>query len=138
MEYQLQLNPFVRKDGWKYKVIQITDITLHTSHHEQPASIGKKIVQAFKSMRPGRIYSPISYARPNDSSTDKRRAFVDLLKKDPAFVKMIREEEQNGCKVLIGLPKEIPILMGRDTVEFLASVNGKRVLRGLAKNSQQS
>ena len=51
---------------------------------------------------------------------------------------MVMEEQKNGYKVLLELPKEIPILAGKDTIEFLASVNGKRILRGLAKNNPMS
>ncbi len=138
MEYQLQLNRFVPEEGWKYKVIRITDIALHTSH-KQPTSIGKKLKQAFKSMKPGRIYGSISYAEPATTpSPENQTAVLDLIKKDPEFVKMVMEEQKNGYKVLLELPKEIPILAGKDTIEFLASVNGKRILRGLAKNNPMS
>lgn len=136
MNYELQLNRFVPKKGQKYKKIEITDITLHTSHKE-PSSIGKKIRQAFKSMKPGRIYGSISYAEPTipSSSPESKSSIIDLMKKDPEFVKMIREEEEKGYKVLIELPDQIPVLAGKDTIEFMASTNGQRILRGLAKNN---
>ena len=31
MEYKLQLKPFKHKDGVKYKILQLTDIALHTA-----------------------------------------------------------------------------------------------------------
>jgi predicted methyltransferase len=137
MGYELQLKPFMPKKGWKYKTIRITDIALHTSH-KQPTSIGKKLKQAFKSMKPGRIYGSISYAEPTTASPENKTALIDMMKKDPEFVKMVMEEEKNGYKVLLELPHQIPILAGKDTVEFLASVNGKRILRGLAKDNPES
>lgn len=65
--------------------------------------------------------------------------FLDLLKNDLDFMKMIKEEESKGYKILIELPPHgIPILAGKDTQEFINSKNGKRVLRGLAKNKLES
>lgn len=137
MDYQLELKPFKPKDGQKYKIIQITDIALHTTH-KNPTSVGKKLRQAFKLKKPGRIYGSISNVDPQTSSPQNKQAVIDLMKKDPEFVKMVLEEEKNGYKVLLGLPDEIPVVAGKDTIEFIASVNGKRVLRGLAKNNPES
>jgi|GEM_PF-683693 hypothetical protein len=138
MEYELRLNPFVPRQGQRYKTIRITDITLHTSHKQPTLSIGKKVRQAFKSMKPGRIFGSISYAEPTTSSPESKTVLIDMMKKDPEFVKMVMEEEKNGYKVLLELPHQIPILAGKDTIEFLASVNGKRILRGIAKNNPES
>jgi hypothetical protein len=132
MEYELQLKPFVEKEGWKYKTIQITDIALHTAHKQPTPSIGKKIAQAFKFKKPGRIYAPIDNTA---ESPAQRIAVIDLLKKDPDFLKMVQDEEKNGYKILLALPKEIPVVAGKDTIEFIASSNGQRILRGLAKNN---
>ncbi len=134
MEYELQLNPFVRKAGWKYKTIQITDIALHTSPKQTTFSIGKKIAKAFRKMVPGRIYGGLTIDTAVAPPPERKSSLIEVLKRDPDFVKMIRDEEQNGYKVLLAIPKEIPVIAGKDTVEFMASVNGKRIMRGLAKN----
>ena len=136
MPYELQLNPFVRKDGWKYKVIRITDFALHTTQNP-PTSIGKKIRKSFKHNQPGRIYGSIKYS---DSAPfpENTLSILDLIKKDPEFLKFIEEQEKNGYKVLLELPKEIPVVAGKDTIEFMASINGKRILKGLAKNNVSS
>jgi len=132
MNYELQLNPFVRKDGWKYKVIRMTDITYHTSHKQPTASIGKKIRQALRLNKSWRIYGSIDNSAP---SPEKKLPIMDLLKKDPELLKVIQDEEKNGYKVLLEVPNELPFIPGKDTIEFMASVNGKRILRGLAKNN---
>ncbi len=132
MPYELQAKPFVRKDGWKYKLIQITDIALHTSHKQPTLSIGKKVSQSFRSSKPGRIYGSLDNATLPD---ENKLALIDLIKKDPEFLKLVQEEERNGYKVLLALPHELPIVAGRDTIEFMTSVNGKRMLRKLAKNN---
>ena len=137
MDYQLKLKPFKPKDGQKYKIIQITDIALHTTH-KKPTSIGKKLRQAFKYKKPGRIYGTVSNVNPTTPSPQNKQAVIDLIQKDPEFVKMVLEEENKGYKVLLGLPDELPVVAGKDTIEFIASVNGQRILRGLAKNNPNS
>lgn len=133
MNYQLQLKPFVRKDGTKYKVLQITDIALHTKPH-RPTPIAKRIKDAFAKNKPGRVYSPMSDVQ-IDASSEGARVYIDqLLQRDPELVRMIQEEEAKGYKVLIGLPKGgIPIQLGKDAEEFIHSKNGKRLLRGRAR-----
>lgn len=134
MDYKLKLQPAVMKKGVKYKVIQITDIALHTSKKTPTPSVGKKMQKAFNNNKPDRIYSPIE----KSTITDKRTFTLDLLKMDPDFVKMVQEEEAKGYKVLIALPNEgIPIVAGSDTVEFMNSKNGKRIIRGLAKKKDK-
>jgi hypothetical protein len=134
MEYQLQLKPFERKDGVKYKIIQITDIALHTTPH-RPTSVGKKIKQAFAQNKPGRVYAPLAGAMQTDESSHRAKISIEqLVRQDPELMRWIQEEERKGYKILLGLPKGgIPVFEGADTREFLQSKNGKRVLRGLAK-----
>lgn len=124
MDYCLEVKPAVLKKGGKYKIIQVTDIALHTAKKTPTSSIGKKVQKAFETMEPGRVYAPIH----NGELT------IELLKQDPDFVKLVQDEEAKGYKVLISLPKGgIPVVPGKDTIEFMSSKNGKRVLRGLAK-----
>ena len=123
MEYQLQLKPFQRQDGFKYKILQITDIALH-ANAVRPTSIGKKIREAIETHQPVRIYAPIV----KRDNLDSKTITLDLLKNDPDFVKLIQEEEKKGYKILLQIPKGgLPILAGRDTSEFIDSVKGKRI-----------
>ena len=135
MEYKLELKPFVKKEGWKYKIIQITDIAVHTTQTRPTASIGNKIALAFKKNAPGRIYGLMDKDKAAASPSERKAALVEAMKHDPSFLEMVQESERNGYKVLLELPEEIPVIFGADTVEFIASVNGKRILRGLAKNN---
>ena len=136
MDYELQLRPFERKDGVKYKIIQITDVALHTTPHH-PTSVGKKLKQALAQNKPGRVYAPLEGVVQTDESAHEARISVgQMLLQDPELVRLIQEEERKGYKILIGLPKGgIPLMEGADTREFLKSKNGKRVLRGLAKKN---
>lgn len=131
MEYRLEAKPFEYRNGRKYKIIEITDITFHTSAKKATESIGKKIRKSFVSKQPGRIFSPIT-----DNGIPMERAFIiDALKKDPEFLKFVQEEESKGFKVLIGFPKVgVPALIGKDTQEFMNSIKGKRIIRRLMKD----
>ena len=126
MDYRLELKPAVLKDGAKYRVIQITDIALHTAKKTPTPSIGKKMQKAFETMEPDRVYAPINGGE----------LTLEFLSQDPDFVKLVREEEAKGYKVLLSIPKALPIYPGKDTLEFINSKNGKRVLRGLAKKKR--
>lgn len=132
MEYQLQLKPFIGEKGDKCKIIQITDIALHTAKKKATPSIGKKVAQAFSKNEPGRVYGPIRYGEKDEN----RMTVIEMIQKDPDFIRMVREEQEKGYRVLLALPHEgIPIVPGKDTIEFMNSKNGKRILRGLAKKT---
>ncbi|MEZ4211115.1 MAG: hypothetical protein R3B39_02405 [Candidatus Paceibacterota bacterium] len=69
-------------------------------------------------------------------SSDRKTFALELLKRDPDFLKMIQKEQSQGYRVLIQLPKDgIPMVAGDDTIEFLKSKNGKRLLRGFEKEN---
>lgn len=134
MNYKLQLKPASMKNGQKYKIIQITDLQFHTTKKTTTPLIGKKIQKAFNTNKPNRIYSKIG----NSAVSDSRTLTVELLKMDPDFIRMVQEEEAKGYKVLLALPNQgIPVSPGKDTVEFMNSKNGKRVIRGLAKEKDK-
>lgn len=128
---ELRLQPHKAIAGVKYKVIQLTDIKFHTAPKKPTPSLGKKVRESFRNNTPGRIYNhlPKPLKMQNDNSFT-----LQALQFDPDFMKMIREEEAKGYKVVIAMPKAgIPALLGEDTIEFLGSKNGKRLLRGIDK-----
>ncbi len=134
MRYELELKPATLNKGVKYKVIQITDIALHTTQKTPTPLIGKKIQKAFENKKPGRIYSYME----NSTASNNREFTLDLIKNDTDIMRMIQEEETKGYKILISLPKEgIPVIFGKDAVDFINSKNGKRILRGIAKEKDK-
>ena len=127
MEYQLQVKPFKRKEGYKYKVIEITDIALHIRKMRE-TSVGNKVKQAFQNNDAGRFYSSI------DKQDKHKNATLTLLQSDPEFMQFIRDEEAKGYKILLSVPKKgVPIAPSKDTMQFIHSRNGKRILRRLAR-----
>lgn len=134
MPYKLQLKPYQGKNGEKYKIIQITDLTLHTNNMRPTQKVAKKIGDAMEKQEPGRIYSNIE----KQDDTELHSITMTLLRNDPEFVKMVQEEERKGYKILISFPKTgIPMLLGKDAKEFIDSTKGKRILRHLAKKKSQ-
>ncbi|MFA6897057.1 MAG: hypothetical protein WCQ96_02115 [Patescibacteria group bacterium] len=135
MEYELQLKPFEKKDGYKYKVLRVTDFAFHTSDKRSTKAIGKKIKQAFEQNKPGRLYG----IKPHEvmEGGDFPTLINNLVKNDPNFLKMIQEEEKKGYKILLELPEEgIPMIPGPDTVEFLNSKKGQRIMRNINKQKK--
>lgn len=129
---ELKIRPYKAIDGVKYKVIQLTDLKLHTMSKRPTPSFGKKVCEAFQHNTPGRVYSTLP--KPMVPTSDNS-FILEILKLDPDFMKMVQEEETKGYKVLISVPEEgVPVLLGEDTIEFLDSKNGKRLLRKLDKN----
>ena len=127
MNQKLELKPAKLKKGG-YNIITITDFAFHTnSMRPTPA---KKTVKSLENKQPGRIYEPAVKTKGNIVKLN----FLESLMNDPEFIKFVAEEEKNGRKVLLHLPKAgVPVLPGKDTVEFFNSVKGKRILRRLAK-----
>ncbi len=136
MEYTLKLKPTERVLGMKYRTILLTDITLHTAPKRPSTFIGK-IKKAFNMFGvPGRIYQPMEkpeFQKENPGTC--KMSILNYLQKDPNFIKYIAEEREKGVEVVIQIPKVgLPIFAGKDTVEFIKSKNGQRILRGIDKN----
>lgn len=132
MQYKAELKPFKEKEGQKYKVIQFADLQFHSTPKRPTSSFGKKVRESFRRNTPGRVYSALPKPLPKQ---DDRSFITEDLQFDPDFMRMIQEEEAKGYKVLIAIPKGgVPVLPGEDTIEFLNSKNGKRLLRGLDRN----
>lgn len=123
-----------KSDPVKYKLIQLTDIQIHTSLKRPTPSFGKKVRQAFEKHTPERVYSSIPKPLPEQEDNS---FILEMLKLDPDFMKMVQEEEAKGYKVLIKIPEGgLTIFPGEDTIEFMNSKNGKRILRKLDSNKK--
>ena len=132
MEYKLELRPTERKEGMKYRTILLTDIMLHASKR-RTSTFSDKIKRAFNMVGvPGRIYQQIQKTEdPNSSKIN----ILSQLQNDPDFIKYVTEEREKGIEIVIQIPKAgLPVLAGKDTVEFIKSKNGQRIIRGLAKD----
>lgn len=134
MEYQLQLKPFERKDGFRYKILEVTDVALHTSQKRTTEKMGEKIKASIESNTPGRIYTSMD----NQNRLGGGLINLNAINKNADLIRFIQEQEKQGVKILLHFPKSgVPIIAGKDTVEFIKSTRGKRVLRRLKKKQTQ-
>ena len=132
MQYELELKPFIRKEGFKYKIIYITDIKLHSSKRQPTKSVVEKIKKSFSINRPSRLYGFKIDEFKDKKNTDE--IVIDIIQRDPKLINYIQEEREKGYGILLRIPEEgVPIMFGDDTLEFMGSKNGKRVLRGFNK-----
>jgi hypothetical protein len=135
MQNQIEIKQFIPKPGQKYITLQITDIMLHTAMRRSSISLGEKIKESIKHSENVRMYSPLE----KPSKKEQQLFAIEIMKNDPNFIKAVQDYESEGYKVLISLPDEgVPILVGEDTGQYLESKNGKRFLRGIAKEKLKS
>jgi hypothetical protein len=134
MDQRLDLKPAELKDKQVYTIIEITNIAMHTTLLRATSSAGKVIKKPIGTQSEKRIYGDISL----DDYEQQKKTIGDWLKNDPEFVSFVREEEENGRKVLLQFPKDrIPLIAGKDTQSFIKSIKGQRILRRLYKDNQQ-
>ncbi len=132
MSYKLELKPYIPQEKQKCIVLQLTDIQLHTRSMPQ-SSIGKNFKKSIETNTPGRVYSPIKNPQVDDNNF--KLTILDFAKNYPELSKAIFDYQNQGYKVLIKFPKDgLPVFAGKDTVEFIKSKNGQRIVRGLAKD----
>lgn len=130
-KFRLEVKPFVKKEGQKYTTILITDIQQHTSTRRPTKSIGKVASKNQETFTPYRAYTEKKDW--NVPREQQKTMIIEMLQDDPSYIDFIKEQEQEGYKVLLEIPDPIPLKLGSDAEEFLNSKKGKRVIRWLAK-----
>jgi hypothetical protein len=140
MEQKLQLNQVIKpfKKGEKIMILELTDFQLHMNG-KPPKSVGKLIERSIDNKKPGRIFGPLnrlSKKSEQDKNTMKFQLPIDI--DDSSLKEAVRKYQKQGYRVMIQKPKDsIPVKLGKDVEEFMNSKNGKRIIRGLAKNKKQ-
>lgn len=132
MEQMLQLNRVTKpiKQGEKIIILELTDIQLHMKSRPTK-SIGGAVQRSIEHNQPGRVFSPLKMA----SGTKSNELTVQLpfAANDPKLQEAVRQYQQQGYRVMLKVPHNLPIKLGKDATEFLGSKNGKRLLRGMEK-----
>ena len=127
---ELQLNPYVAKAGDKVKIILITDIKLHSSQKRNTTSVGKAFGKSLRTEMPGRLYrNNTNISNIDEKNKTFKLAIPDIFSQDENLKREVKYWQDLGYKVLLQIPKEIPIYAGEDLKEFMNSVNGKRIQR---------
>lgn len=134
MPFEFQVKPLKPEKGMKLKVIQITDVAFHTNQMTPTPSLGKKVRKSFEEKSPGRAYNNIT----EQAIFDQKAFIIEYFKNDPEFQEYVKEEQSRGYKVVLAFPKDgVPTVFGKDTLDFMNSVRGKRIYRRLYKNNQE-
>jgi hypothetical protein len=112
----------------------LTDIQLHTNARLTP-SASKTIKRSIESNQPGRIFSPLK--RTVEVIENNTVISIQELFNPDQLKSLVQEYQKQGKRVFIAKPKNgIPAALGRDAVEFMNSVKGRRSLRRLEKEQQ--
>jgi hypothetical protein len=112
-------------------VLTITDIRLH-SKARSPKSLGNFFKRLIFGKKPARLYFPLPPQEQNQNSIFNFN--IDLGLNDPVLLETIKEYNKQGRRVLISVPNDMLIFLGKDIAEFGNGIKGKRVVRRLMKN----
>lgn len=136
MEQMLQLNRVTKpiEQGEKVIVLELTDIQLHMKSRPTK-SIGGAVQRSIEHNQPGRVFSPLKMAS-DDKDSNELTVQLPFAANDLKLQEAVREYQQQGYRVMLKVPHNMPIKLGKDTTEFLSSKNGKRLLRGMEKKHE--
>lgn len=137
MEQNIQLNRVTKlpKKGEKIIVLQLTDIQLH-SNVRPTKSVGGAIRRSIENNKPGRIFS--SLEKQNLGAVQNSIEFnLPFVMDDPVLKQVIHDYQKQGYRVMLQMPKAgLPVHLGKDAVDFINSIKGKRILRKMKKDKE--
>lgn len=136
MEQILQLNRVTKpiKKSEKVIVLELTDIQLHMNARLTP-SVGAVVQRSIEHNKEGRIFSPLQAPKPGSGDSNSIHVELPFGVNDPKLQEAVRHYKKLGYRVMLQVPDHMPIRLGKDAQEFMKSKNGKRLIRGLEKNS---
>ncbi len=132
MEQKLILHPAIHEPQNGDIIFELTDFQLHTNARTTQ-SVSNTIERSVESNQPGRIFSSMSNLRILENNTVQ---FSMPIFNPDELTSLIQKYQQQGKRVFLLKPKSLPVFPGKDTVEFINSKKGKRILRMLAKKEQ--
>ncbi|MEI6352831.1 MAG: hypothetical protein WCO35_02760 [Candidatus Nomurabacteria bacterium] len=116
-------------------ILELTDIQYHTNI-TPTTNIVKKIRKAIFKNQKDRIYSPIDklfqpiIAVKEDGVMKYSVPFID----QEQISILLKKFHSEGKRVFIKKTNNIQVLPGKDTIEFINSIKGKRILRKFDKD----
>jgi hypothetical protein len=132
MEEKLVIHPAIHDPCNGDIIIELTDFQLHTNARATQ-SVSKTIEHSIEANQPGRITFPNSNVRVLENNTV---IFSMPIFNPDEMLPLIQRYREQGKRVFIRKPKELPVFTGKDTNEFMDSKKGKRILRRLEKQEQ--
>lgn len=132
MDQKLVLHPAIHEPQNGDIIFELTDFQLHTNSRTTQ-SVSKTIERSVDSNQPGRIFSPMSSLKVLENNTVQ---FSMPIFNPDELAPLIQKYQQQGKRVFLRKPKSLPVFSGKDTVEFINSKKGKRILRRIDKNKE--
>ncbi|MFA5886294.1 MAG: hypothetical protein WC863_00780 [Patescibacteria group bacterium] len=114
-------------------IIQLTDIQLHTNIRV-PEFAGKSMSKKIEAMEPGRAIFPI----PEQETNLKNGEFNLMMNitNDPHLLEMVEKYQKEGKRVIISVPHNMPVFLGKDATQFMDSKQGRRIHRRIEKEKR--
>ena len=114
-------------------IIQLTDIQLHTNIRV-PEFAGKTMSKKIEAMEPGRAIFPI----PEQENNLKNGEFNLMMNvvNDPHLLAMVEKYQKEGKRVILSVPHNMPVFLGKDAVQFMDSKQGRRIHRRTEKEKR--
>ena len=114
-------------------IIQLTDIQLHTNVRV-PEFAGKTMSKKIEAMEPGRAIFPT----PEQEANLKNGEFNLMMNitNDPHLLAMVEKYQKEGRRVIISVPHNMPVFLGKDTTQFMDSKQGRRIHRRIEKEKR--
>lgn len=138
MEQMLQLHRVTKpiKQGEKVLFLQLTDVQLHTNARPT-TSVGGVVQRSIEHDKPGRVFSPLQLPQPTENGDNTFSVSLPFVENDPKLKEVVGHYIGLGYRVMLVVPHNLPVKLGNDAVQFLNSKNGKRLLRGMEKKTQE-
>lgn len=114
-------------------IIQLTDIQLHTNVRV-PEFAGKTMSKKIEAMEPGRAIFPI----PEQEANLKNGEFNLMMSitNDPHLLAMVEKYQKEGRRVILSVPHNMPVFLGKDAAQFMDSKQGRRIHRRIEKEKR--
>ena len=132
MEEKLVIHPAIHEPCNGDIIMELTDFQLHTNARTTQ-SVSKTIEHSIETNQPGRITFPNNHVKVLENNTV---IFSMPIFNPDEMLPLIQRYREQGKRVFIRKPKILPVFAGKDTVEFMNSIKGKRILRRLEKEEQ--
>ncbi len=132
MEQKLVLHKAIHEPQKGDIVIEFTDIQFHTNARVT-TSQANTIERSIQSNSPGRVFSPMSQGSLKVIENNTLVFSAPLFNYEQLEI-LVKKYNRQGNRVFLKRPTaKLPLLLGKDTVEFINSVKGQRILRRLEK-----
>lgn len=133
MEQKLVLHEAIHEPKNGDIILELTDVQLHTNARPTQ-SVSNTIQRSIENKTADRIFYPI-LKKDEVSEKDTSVLTIQIFNEDD-LMPLVQKYQSEGKRVFIKKPTApLPTSLGSDSIEFLNSKKGKRVIRWMSKIS---